>query len=299
MSERFTDDMIDKMLGEYFRVEPKNAFEVNVKGTQRSDIFMTKSFALKTAAVFAVAAALGVGVFFAIGNIGESETEVSSTRGSGNSFVLRACADERVDDPDDNMQVGINEYLERLEYGGVYYSEEDIYYLDDEEGSSLSGDELEEYLKSGESSWNGYDVIKKKDTSFDCYCIKPEIDGENIISYKVDCENGYVFVSNRPDLGYPCTCDIPYNKSYNLVWQPSFEKIGKEVFSEIEGGIVTIDTVDRRIEAAENALQTAEDYTYYFGDTITVTALFEDGTTQTEKIIITLDGNGNYLINIE
>ena len=309
MSEKFTDETIDKMLNNYFSRKPSVTFSADFEKEKRSVFDMKANFIFRAAAVCACFAVLGVGIFSAVHGqkVNNSPEQIADNGDSEssecNAFVLTAYAADI--DTQGNWNTSMKSFPRREkgigEFGGVYYSEENIYFLDDNpddnEKSSLISEALDRYLASGESKWNGYDVIKKRDTSFEFYGINLNIDGENILTYDVECESGEVFCYS--DANYDETINLPFDGEHFVEWMADIEKIEKEVFLEIEGGMVTAGTVDRRVEAAEKALQTAEDYTYYFGDTLTVTAHFKDGTAQRKHIYITLDSEGNYIINYD
>ena len=55
------------------------------------------------------------------------------------------------------------------------------------------------------------------------------------------------------------------------------------------------ESVDELVTKELNSrLKTADDYTKYFGDTLTITATYHNKTTETIRAVITLDKNGSY-----
>lgn len=213
-----------------------------------------------------------------------------------NSFTITAYNHENGMDPGIKIHSdGIYELM-----GGVELSIEKRYFLDDGNDTLLEGDELDAYIESGETQYNGYNVIVQEDPELTQGCIIIDVQGKNIDHYSVTAGNGNIF-SNDLVLFDPE--NIPYDefKSHNsiLEWCSS----AQIYFQEIRNGKTTYDKVtvkdcQERMEAVKEKLQTADDYTGMFGDTITITAYYKDGSSETKTAVITLDENGNYYLDV-
>lgn len=213
-----------------------------------------------------------------------------------NSFTITAYNHENGMDPGIKIHSdGIYELM-----GGVELSIQKRYFLDDGNDTLLEGDELDAYIESGETQYNGYNVIVQEDPELTQGCIIIDVQGKNIDHYSVTAGNGDIF-SN--DIILYDLENIPYDefKSHNsiLEWCSS----AQIYFQEIRNGKTTYDKVtvkdcQERMEAVKEKLQTADDYTGMFGDTITITAYYKDGSSETKTAVITLDENGNYYLDV-
>lgn len=119
-----------------------------------------------------------------------------------------------------------------------------------------------------------------------------ELTGKDIVSYNIEAQNGVLHfrdelhrlsAENVNDGGIVYDYFVAGRKLYDLpvdteetylFWLPGFDRIYADA-----------STFDEQCKL----LQTAEDYNYYFGDVITVTIEYKDGTKKTADIEISFD----------
>lgn len=340
MSRKFDDEMLEKMLEQYFSRQTEESFKFDYERCKRSvknDMKMN-SFLKVAVACACIAIVSGVGIFAAARNLSgdltdfgnESQSSSNDLTESGNEsqsssmnkekrlFLSAYAADggtgiisEVVENPDKNATVSLYNYGQE-DYGGISFDNSFLYFLDDENKTFLNDENFDNYydmIAYAENpdnyfitdgipfSFNGYSIIPKMCPFIQTSSLIIDIQGEGILTYDVESENGGNFMvlihnpDNNPDYDPHIQKDIPYGSDYEINWYPPREYDDK--FLDFEPDYYSMDD---HLKNAENALQTAEDYTYYFGDTINVTAHFEDGTTETSTIVVTLDENGKYLV---
>ncbi len=319
--KRISDDNLEEMLKNYCSRKPDRVFELRKdnKTMKRNTIFK-----VATAGVCA-AAVLTVGLFSNHIPFSMGDDTASAIQQLENSLTINACAVEA-----GNMDVDFTTFAENG-LGGVKTGTTTLYFLDDEEKTMLEGEQLNEYLSAGQAQYNGYDVLTKEDMGIETYVVAINISGNNIESYSIESQKGDLFFYDRskedvyfsietaeaPDEDTTClwSCEydlyldkeritklenIPYdavNKDNVLLeWSPSWIDFFNDL-CELTGEGVTYENCDLRIAAANELLQTAEDYTKYFGDTLTLTVNYEDGTSVTREVVITLDDEGQYHLN--
>lgn len=294
---RISDEALEQMLGNYCSRTPERIFEF--KEGRRTSV---KSTFLKAAVVGVCAAAaltvivLPEDAFFK--RNGDTDTSAVSTSVE-NKLIVNASAAEATSVGVD-FKINTDEEYQLL--GATVPGTETLYFLDDGNGTPLEGDELNAYIESGEAQYNGYDVITQEDVAISYGCIIIDVQGQNLDHYDVTTESGDVFVKASKDyfeMG-KAIYNIPYDEDnpHNILleWVPSSEIYHREIFDETGDGTVTIENCQKRLAAVEEKLQTADDYTRMFGDTVTIIAYYKDGTSEVMTAVITLDENGSYQV---
>lgn len=161
---------------------------------------------------------------------------------------------------------------------------------------------------------SGEDVIYKELTTISIESLGLKISGEDIESYDVSSAQGeliwvdfkareiYKETGAQTDYFHrgsefenlePFDEEDPY--TYVVSWYPG-ELLNKDIFEAT--GVdpteknLTLDKMSKISEATDELLQSGEDFTKYFGDVLTVTIHYNDKTTETVEIKITLDEHG-------
>lgn len=143
-----------------------------------------------------------------------------------------------------------------------------------------------------------------------------KISGENIASYDIKAQKGtlqyvdfkayeehkvngadteYLFFSNSFENMKPFDESDLYR--FVIDWRPDMDQLNSDLRA-FTGGVDrnTKNPTEEQMlsmgQAYDSLLKTAEDFTSYFGDTVTVTLRYSDGTTEVLNIEITLDENG-------
>ena len=148
------------------------------------------------------------------------------------------------------------------------------------------------YDSNGREIANG----KKSGTSFKRCVIVPsplsvEIVGEDIKSVTVNCSsNGALYNSKGDDIR-----GISMTSAKDINWQPNCEKLMKALGKD---KIPSTLKKDRESTAKlKKLLVTAEDYNSFFGGSIYVCVVHNDGAVENLTAVITLDENGQYYIS--
>lgn len=133
------------------------------------------------------------------------------------------------------------------------------------------------------------------------------MNGENVVTFDYKCENGLLYYvipelkEQMLDGDNGVTQDDYFNKGKELKSIPYKSdtenyifvcwfslKLDEEASEYYSTDIAQIADEDMRNYRTEH-LQTSDDFNYYFGDTITVTAHYKDGTSETAVIEVTVD----------
>ena len=90
------------------------------------------------------------------------------------------------------------------------------------------------------------------------------------------------------------------DNAIDISWLPSDDRFNAEIM-KTEGmdeiDYTHMDDVVKVSEATDKLLQSAEDYNSYFGDTLTVTVHYKDGTSESADIEVSYDDNGGFLVS--
>ncbi|MBQ8001461.1 MAG: hypothetical protein IJ298_09765 [Ruminococcus sp.] len=143
-----------------------------------------------------------------------------------------------------------------------------------------------------------------------------KISGEDIVSYDIKSQKGtleyvdfkayeehkvngadteYLYFDSSFENMKPFDESDPYR--FVIGWWPEFDRFNSDL-RDFTGGVDrnTKNPTEEQMlsmgQAYDSLLKTAEDFTSYFGDTVTVTLHYSDGTTEVLNIEITLDENG-------
>ena len=133
------------------------------------------------------------------------------------------------------------------------------------------------------------------------------MNGDNVETFDYKCENGLLYYvipelkEQKLDGDNSVTQDdyfqkgkelknIPYKSdTENYIFVSWFSlKLDEEASQYYGADISQVSDEDMRNYSTEH-LQTSDDFTFYFGDTITVTAHYKDGTQETAVIEVTVD----------
>ena len=211
-SKKISEDSLEEMLTNYCNRKPERVFELREeKGFMKANSFF------KTAAVGVCAVAvLAVGLFSDVMpfNLGG--------KASDNSFTINACATEF-----GNMNVELSKMTDIKDhsdgYGGVTIESQKLFFfLDNEEKTLLSNNEVLEFLMSAgaESEWNGekysfdktevkallesedvkykgYNVLMESEYVVDSSCVAINVTGNNIKSFDVTSHTGILLLYNK------------------------------------------------------------------------------------------------------
>ncbi len=90
------------------------------------------------------------------------------------------------------------------------------------------------------------------------------------------------------------------DNAIDISWLPSDDRFNAEIM-KTEGleeiDYTHMDDVLKVSEATDKLLQSAEDYNSYFGDALTITVHYNDGTSESANIEVSYDDNGGFLVN--
>lgn len=152
------------------------------------------------------------------------------------------------------------------------------------------------YDKNGVEILNG----KKGNTYFKRTVITPspltlKIKGKDILSFRARCSsNGSLYNERNDNIG---TGKLLYKENKSISWIPNCNKLSASLGADNSKIPSTLE-VDKRVsEKLASLLKTEEDYNYYFGDTIKITAECKDKSVETVSVNITLDDKGRYYIS--
>lgn len=266
MNRKIYDEHIDTMLKNYCRRKGQVSFEFNADRLREKSKY--KRVIHITVPVIALLLVFGVAIFSAF--YGNNSTSNQSTPPSG--FTISVSASER----------------EPVKLGGVEVM------LNREEGVDLPDITFENGMVSLELIW--FDMT-----------------GENIDTFDYRCENGLLFYV-LPDLkekklngDTSITQDdyfkkgqvlesVPYDSkdpnSIFVSWHPNKLDTEEVEYLKSLGYSQPFDAVgisDILSEFRSDKLKNSEDFNYYFGDTITITAHYKDGTSETAVVDVSVD----------
>lgn len=295
---KISDEALEQMLSNYYSRTSERAFKIREKRrtSAKSTFLKTAAVGMCTVAVLTVLVLPNDGLFKK-----DEDTDIYTVSSSAeNKFTINAYAAEATD-------LGVNFRINTDEeynlFGATMPRTEVLYFLDDGNETLLEGDELDAYIESGETQYNGCDVIAQEDIALTIGCIIIDVQGQNLDHYDVTTESGDVFGNvdgDYLDMG-KAIYDIPYDEEnpHNVLleWMPSDEIYRKEIFGETGDETISIENCQKHLAAAEEKLKTAEDYTRMFGDTVTINVYYKDGTSEVMTAVITLDENGYYSVD--
>lgn len=304
-NKKLNDEQLENMLRNYCTRSRENAFDVRQKC--RSHLYNKKYFKIGVVSL-SLALVLSFGIFASqfsniinynsvnIANNGTTQNVSSENSKEPKGFIVKAFAAE-VNDKEpvivrnektyDSYTFDITKRLETVQFK--------------EDGSILTGDdfdydgELTECQIITFSIQPFYFSVEGDDiTSYDISCEKGElhtyidslktqmIDGDNSISqddyFKKGKSLSVVYDSENPD----------YMQAF---WNPG-NYLDKKILEDtgIDTSTELSDEECKRVsEYKEKHLQNSDDYTEYFGDTISITVHYKDGTTEQAQIEISID----------
>lgn len=306
-----SDEALDEMLNNYFKRTPEKTFEFSEQTRKKEQKVKP---AVKYAAVGVCAVCALAAVIFsqqmsdAFFNKTEVESEAlasSEIQANGRGFTITAYADEAGTKTNTDTNADSYDVAARLgTIGGAKVSVTEWPY--DSSGCALSPSQYDEDL--GLIGYDGEVTYEKTWVGLALDSVEFVIKGDSVVSYRISSENGYLVGSNgcRENQMEKTMEDKDAKGRSRVSWRPTGDKFYDEFSVEklIDGGYeeyLEMGLEGEKIVAAavEEGVKTAEDYTRLFGDTVTVTALYDDGTYDTKTMKITLDETGAYCIDCE
>lgn len=275
MNRNMNDNEFDAMVKNYCRRSRQTAFDADVKNTKSGVKRMKWGAFVVPAVAFVLVFGFVVLQVFGVSN----KIQNSGTTPKG--FYISASAAEREPVALENVEVELCPKEEKGLGGDIAFEDgmislEPIWF-------NMNGEDVETFDYKCENGLLYYVIPDLKNemlegdstiTQDDYYKKSKELKS---IPYKSDTEN-YIFVS-----------------WFSL-------KLDEEASEYFGTDIAQVDDAKLRNYRTEH-LKTKEDFNKYFGDTITVTAHYKDGTSETAVIEITVDtwedGNktyGNYVL---
>ena len=316
-----SDEQLDKMLTEYFAREPKVAFSIfrrfeRSSGGAARRVFIAipavcAAFALICSSTF-VYRRFSEGLVFgvdpdSVGTIGSNDDYndamcVTSTAEEKNSFILRAFADTVADDEvesalDYDLIVKDRNKPDKLDYGKIWYAEDMTYWYDAESGENLG------MFPAEQSGIADSDTIVEPAPFYYVTVLRMYAYGDNIDYVTVECNGklSYNDTSEGPVTLYPKThgqrtfAEIRWLGPKELLFDGEDIGESKDTAKPERDDLIALR--EKRRALFENI--TADGYNEYFGDTVTVTAFFSDGTSSVGHIYISFDDDGNYIIDYD
>ncbi len=122
-----------------------------------------------------------------------------------------------------------------------------------------------------------------------------KISGEDVESYKAECtSNGSLYNEKNNNIK---SKRLFYKDNKSVSWIPNCDRLSAMIEKD-NIKIPSTSEADERISKKINALlKTEDDYNYFFGDTIKITAKCKDKSVKTISVRITLDDKGRYYIS--
>lgn len=122
------------------------------------------------------------------------------------------------------------------------------------------------------------------------------LSGEGLKSYKVTCGvNGSLYNTKGEEIKLKSIS--AKDKVFN--WIPNCDKLTNSLSADISKIPSTLNNDKLITKELTALLKKEEDYTYFFGDTITITADYKGKASEIVKVEITLDETGSYYISKE
>lgn len=268
----YNNNHLDEMLKVYGSRKAPYTFRVKQEGKKVKKRGFKPAFAVSCIACLLVCAVLGVGIF--AGDLFAEE--------EAQGFVIGVSAAQGED-----VAVGTERTALCEEDTPLIRLSKAQYELDGETVTVMSADGLV-FKISGE------DVV-----SYDIKAQKGTLDYVDFKAREEYRENGtdteYLYFESSFENMKPFDESDPYR--FVVGWTPDFELLNSHLRA-LTGGVdrntknPTDEQVHSMSEAYNSLLKSAEDFTKYFGDVITVTVHYEDNITETVKVKITLDENG-------
>lgn len=274
MRKKITDKEIDIMLRSYCERKGHVAFDAEFDKKRRKT--KRAGFVTVATSVFAVVLIFGL-VFSQIVNTSDTSTANTVPRG----FSISASAAQREPVTMSNVEVELCPKDEKGLGGDIAFEDgmvsiEPIWF-------SMSGKEVETFDYKCE---NGT-----------LYYVIPDLKNEMLEGDDTITQDDYFSIGKELD-------NIPYNSedpNYIFVSWYSY-RLEEEASQYFNKDISQIEDEDMRNYRKEK-LKTDDDFSYYFGDTITVTAHYKDDTKETAVIEVTVDTRedsdvvyGNYVL---
>lgn len=92
---------------------------------------------------------------------------------------------------------------------------------------------------------------------------------------------------------------VRYKNNETVNWIPSFTRLESSLRGDITLYPSTKENDAVLTEELASKLKTAKDYTNYFGDKLTITATYNNKTSESVRVVITVDENGSYFVSTE
>lgn len=276
MNRNLNDNEFDAMMKNYCRRSSQTAFNVEIE-SEKSGVSRMKWGA------FAVPAVAVVLIFsFALLNIFGVSEKIKNTGTTPKGFCISASAAEREPVMLENVEVELCPKEEKG-FGGDITFEDGMVSLEPV-WFSMNGEDVETFDYKCENGLLYYVIPELKE--------QMQTDKDGTIT-----QNDY-FKKGKELKSIPYKCDT---ENYIFVsWVPL--KLDEEASQYYGTDISQIDDTKLRNYRIEH-LKTQEDFSKYFGDTITVTAHYKDGTKETAVIEVTIDAwedgditYGNYVL---
>ena len=359
MSNKLTDERLDKMLDDYFAREPDVMFTAQLAEEKRS-VKNMKSLKFKLTTGAAVLASIcltisitravlmhsygmyGVDEGAAMGVITEGDGEEDNTTSTAPPFVtstapasVTSTAEEGLaqssylfmqayaqDMTEADMQKMKDEAVvgardlnnlrqERLDYGKIWYDEKMAYrFSADDESKAIDLLPVDQctdedtgiivepigfiYYTNIRLCVNGENVSHlsfKSDKDAKIVCTVPGGD------YSINADTG----EKEPADSYLDPTDVDYQEYLRVTYVGLNELIYDGENINNDEPFPSRETVKHLTEKRRELFKDmdAQKFNEYFGDTITVTATYTDGSESTSHIYITFDDEGNYLIDYD
>lgn len=330
MSKRYTDEQLDLMLDSYFDRRPRHAFALRAEAEKRSDRYM-KNMWLKAAAVCASAAVMA-GAVFTVVQHSAATAKLEPT--AENTLFLKAYAEDvsqgELGETPDYIKTG--EMPETELIWGSFHDDNfwENYYF----GLSLPEEEAVRDGRAVEGS--RYPTLSRAIIPFRIYgdnIVSVSVTSEkgNSVMYS-DCslsntpeyrdsvmdylhlrdgerslvKGFYLYGRNYadcPGVYYSdCTGELPLNEYVTFEWEipeyimyESSYAITEFSWENFPLDAERIDNIQAEVKAFLTDM-TAEEMSDIFGDTLSVTAKYTDGSEKEMQMKLTIDEDHNYVV---
>lgn len=294
-----SDERLEEMLKNYCRRQPERYFKFRTE-----EKIMKRKSTFRYAAVTLCVLLVLFGGFAVLRHTVFSGINEKSTPG----FIVTAYAAEPENGENQGTKLdGVSTKISQQALVNKSYADRQF----DLQGNQINSDEtsVEDIQTVKNACQLGYNYIGL------------EVSGDNIVSYDISTDNGeFNYVDSEEMKKYKGSgntdrsiidkyfhkgqtiSDIPVDKNNPhksiVSWYPSADKLFNEINSEtglagdVDSYYVQYDVMSKFSPEIDKRLNTAEDYTKYFGTDISITVHYNDGTSETGKINVTLDENG-------
>ncbi len=323
MKNKFSDEQLDRMLKRYYSLDPLCEFTVNENHKHQRAV---KQNLIRGLAAAACLIFIFVGILIYSNNFkyilphnqntNSNENTSAQSGGQKNPFIIQAYAAELSESSDSKTKTITDKEL--VARGGVYIIDnyvtfnKDNFYLSMSDEYPLNTDERIMVYPKIVSYHVSLDIMGDNVKSFDVHSdrgyfnyLKANRDFEQAVNFDVTPEIVSKIMDNPHLDSYDYgnnAIGIEYSSDKTLFWFPDLSAVDKDI--KALTGINKDDifktckkeTFDKYFEGQTQVLA-QKSLNDYVADTIRFTLYFDDGSKGCVNVGVSLDSNGNFIVN--